>query len=226
MEESGEVEVCTSLNIVESQKLLKKAALSVSYFQEGTSGLFLATYGHSSGFSQNTEWKRVTKGCYADILNATKHLVYLGVCKVNGPWSNFEWYLFLLLSVGSWGNTSCAISVALASYCIEAKNLSVLIFLTYHWKDRDRKRTQQIQCVDSLLACIKGSKENVISGILLYSNFHSIWLWPAIFRANTFLQRSLRSRDFFYQHESNLLQCWFIPRSRWDNLRPAWSFTI
>lgn len=55
MEESGEVEVCTSLNIVESQKLLKKAALSVSYFQEGTSGLFLATYGHSSGFSQNTE---------------------------------------------------------------------------------------------------------------------------------------------------------------------------
>lgn len=46
---------------------------------------------------------------------------------------------------------------------MEAKNLCVLISLTYHCTDRDRKSTQQIQCVDSLLTCIKGSKEDVIS---------------------------------------------------------------
>jgi len=72
----------------------------------------------------------------------------LRVYKVNGPWSNFDWCLVLLLSVGMRGNTSSAISVALASKCIEAKNLSVLLSLRDHWNDRDRKSTQQIWCVD------------------------------------------------------------------------------
>lgn len=47
----------------------------------------------------------------------------LGTNRVNGPWSRCVWYLFLLLIVCTLGNTSCAISAALASYCIEAKNL-------------------------------------------------------------------------------------------------------
>lgn len=55
----------------------KKAALSVSHFQVGTSGFFLAIYCHTYfWFLPEPRIKRATKGCYADILSPTKHLVY------------------------------------------------------------------------------------------------------------------------------------------------------
>lgn len=140
----------------------KKATAAMPHSSRGTGGIFLDIYGHSYfWFLPEHEIKRTKRRYFADIWTQENIWFTLGIYEVNGPWSNFDWYLFLLLGVGTQGNISCAISVAL--YCMEAKNLCVLISLTYQCTDRDRKSTQQIQCVGSLLTCIKGSKEDVIS---------------------------------------------------------------
>ena len=79
---------------------LKKAALSMSHFQVGTSGLFLAIYGHSYfWFLPEHGIKRATKGCYADILNPAKHFVY--------PWGiqcqwSLEQFWLVFISTAWW----------------------------------------------------------------------------------------------------------------------------
>lgn len=141
----------------------------MSHLCGGTVGLFLDIYGHSCWtqraavlVSTRTWNKESKKKMFCRYFEPKKTFgLPWGYTKSVALGAIFDWYLFLLLGVGTQGNISGAISVAL--YCIEAKNLCVLISLTYHCTDRDRKSTQQIQCVDLLLTCIKGSKEDVIS---------------------------------------------------------------
>lgn len=125
---------------------------------------------------------------------------------------------FLLLSEGTPGNT-CAISVALASYCTEAKTLLVLI--SYISLQRQRQEKNSANTVQWPASGTRKRKQ----GRCNFKYFIILQFSLSLVVTNHF-QRCLRSRDFFfYQCQSNLLQWWFIPRSRWDNLRPTWSFT-
>lgn len=123
----------------------------------------------------------------------------LRVYRVNGLWRNFDWYLFLLLSVGTQGNTSCAISVALASCCIEAKNFSVLIFLTHHWNDRDRKRTQENTVCDWLANGLHKRKQgrcNFRYFIILQFSLNLIV--ASHFQSQYFLSEKLQKQGLFF----------------------------